>query len=75
MGHKKHRHGPGPIPPANRPKTGPERPIAENEEEIPQHQDNTGFAEQDPKRRLGNYEGAGEHAYVQPGGRNDANRE
>ena len=32
------------------------------------------FQEQDAKRRLGNFEGAGEHAYQQPGGKNDANR-
>ena len=29
---------------------------------------------QDEKRRLGNFEGAGEHSFQQPGGKNDANR-
>jgi hypothetical protein len=32
------------------------------------------FEEQDPKRRLGNFEGKGEHAFQQPGGKNDADR-
>jgi hypothetical protein len=31
------------------------------------------FQEQDPNRRLGDFEGAGEHSFQQPGGRNDAN--
>jgi hypothetical protein len=29
--------------------------------------------EQDPKRRLGDFTGTGEHSFQQPGGRNDAN--
>jgi hypothetical protein len=33
------------------------------------------FSEQDPKRRLGGYETAGEHAFKQPGGKNDADSE
>jgi len=36
--------------------------------------DTAGFHEQDAQRRLGNYEGAGEHSYVQPGGNHDADR-
>ena len=29
--------------------------------------------EQDPKRRIGDFTGTGEHSFQQPGGRNDAN--
>jgi len=31
-----------------------------------------GDEEQDPARRLGDYEGKGEHSFQQPGGRNDS---
>jgi hypothetical protein len=74
VAHKK-RHGPAPIPPENRPQGGPQDP--ENELLLDQaaEQDKdagAAFNEQDPKRRLGNYGGAGEHPFQQPGGRNDA---
>jgi hypothetical protein len=78
MGHKKHRHGPAPVPPGNQshigPATSPEQEANVHGEETI---DNTahsgaGFQEQDPQRRLGNFEGAGEHAMQQPGGRNDS---
>jgi hypothetical protein len=71
MAHKK-KHG-NPVPPANQPRAG-----APNDADASQ-QDNAGpnggapFQDQDAKRRLGNFEGAGEHAYQQPGGKNDAN--
>jgi len=71
MAHKKHRKGPAPVPPGNRPQGGPVKDI-ETPEETPKG--GAGFQEQDPKRRLGNFTGAGEHAYQQPGGSNDANR-
>ena len=32
----------------------------------------TSAQEQDPKRRLGDFTGKGEHSFQQPGGRNDA---
>jgi hypothetical protein len=74
MGHKKkHVH---PVPPANRPQTGPPDEQAEVQPR-PRNEQGTGneggFQEQDPKRRLGDFTGAGEHSFQQPGGRNDAN--
>ncbi len=72
MSHK--HHAPGPVPPGNRPATpfggGPHS----DPSEAPTDQDGTGFQEQDPKRRLGGFEGRGEHAIQQPGGKNDAHR-
>jgi len=66
---QKHPHNPAPVPPGNRPHTGPAT------DEAPPEQDGgptNAAQEQDPKRRLGNYEGAGEAPYRQPGGLNDS---
>ncbi len=71
MAHKK-RHT-NPVPPDNQPAAGP--PVASGEQ-IPDAAHAGGGApaqEQDPKRRIGGYVGAGEHSFHQPGGRNDAN--
>ena len=69
----KKNHAPGPVPPENRshagPNAGEDKPVGDESED----QTDTGFNEQDPKRRLGNFTGAGEAAFKQPGGRNDAN--
>ncbi len=65
MAHKK-KHS-GPVPPGNQSPIGPGSP---QEEQQAQTQ---GGQEQDAKRRLGDYTGAGEHSYQQPGGLNDAN--
>jgi len=73
MAHHKKRHGPGPVPPANRPQTGPPVPEAETEQGQQEAGNEGGFQEQDPKRRIGNFTGAGEQSYKQPGGLNDAN--
>jgi len=73
MAHHKKKPGPAPIPEGNRPHNGP----AGDEADAKAAQGGTTGAplnEQDPKRRLGNFEGAGEHAFQQPGGKNDANR-
>lgn len=60
------------MPPGNQPQAGP--PVTD--EELPEggQQGATGapFQEQDAKRRLGDFESAGEHSFVQPGGNNDA---
>jgi hypothetical protein len=71
-------HAPGPVPPGNRPHVGPAAPLPELDETG----DTTinggggaGFNEQDPDRRLGNYQTAGEHSFVQPGGKNDADHQ
>jgi hypothetical protein len=70
---KKHRGGPGPIPPGNRPQSGPPTPTREDENEAASRkaEGGAGFEEQDPKRRLGDYGGAGEHPRQQPGRLND----
>src|SRR5689334_18740688 len=69
MGHKKTRHGAGPVPPANQSHIGPGTPggaNVANEKPDDKSANTAGFHEQDAQRRLGNYEGAGEHSYVQP---------
>jgi hypothetical protein len=67
-------HAPGPVPPGNRPATPfNDRPDMDPTEE-PTNQDGTGFQEEDPKRRLGDFTGKGEHSIQQPGGKNDSDR-
>ena len=71
-------HQPGPVPPANRPHVGPDAgagPPLEDETAPDQDSQGAAFAEQDPQRRLGNFETAGEHAFQQPGGKNDAQKD
>jgi hypothetical protein len=68
---QKKRHGPAPVPPGNQPQRGP-APAETDAEQRPEDEGMPG-QEQDPKRRLGNYGGTGEHPYQQPGGLNDAN--
>jgi hypothetical protein len=69
MAHKK-RHS-APVPPGNKEKTGPASaggaPAPKGTAEVSSAQ------EQDPKRRLGDFEGKGEHSLQEPGGKNDAN--
>lgn len=72
---KKRNHSMAPVPPGNRPAGGPGgRPRADDEAEADNPTPGTGFPEEDPKRRLGDHTGAGEHAIQQPGGKNDADR-
>jgi len=73
MGRKK-SHFPAPIPPGNQPRGGPQTDDRREEDQPapPQTADEGSFEEQDPKRRQGDFTGAGEHPYVQPGGLNDA---
>jgi hypothetical protein len=69
--HKKHP-GPAPVPPGNRPQGAPADVTAESQEpDRHQPTDGAGFGEQDPQRRLGGFEGAGEHSRQQPGRAND----
>ena len=70
-------HKPGPVPPGNQPKSGPGfDPTAEPDADNPdQASEGAPFSEQDPKRRLGGYETEGEHSIVQPGGKNDAQKD
>lgn len=68
---KKHHGGPAPVPPGNRPGgNAPDGPSDEGRTGPPED-DGTGFHEQDPQRRLGGFEGAGEHSRVQPSPLND----
>jgi hypothetical protein len=69
MAHRKKHNAP--VPPGNRPQRGPADDKAQDAaQDAPE---GAPFTDQDPKRRLGNYGGAGEHPYQQPGGLNDAN--
>ena len=71
---KKHQGGPAPVPPANRPHFGPAVGPDKGEADEVQLQnpnEGAGFGEQDPQRRLGNFETAGEHSRQQPGALND----
>jgi hypothetical protein len=69
MAHKK-QHG-GPVPPGNQSQAGPAdvtgKSAKKGAAEVASAQ------EQDPKRRLGDFEGKGEHSMQEPGGKNDAN--
>lgn len=67
---RKHKNA-GPIPKGNRTQFGPHRPV---EDETQQEQAGAPPSEQDPKRRLGELAGAGEHAIEQPGGKQGPNR-
>ena len=69
----KKKHAPHPLPPGNRTTFGPETGLVDDDAAAPSD-GGASFSEQDPKRRLGGYETAGEHAFVQPGGKNDAQR-
>lgn len=70
MAHKK-KHGPPPVPPANRPKKGPADPGNSAALEETGAGGGAPFQEHDPKRRLGDFEGAGEHPRQQPTPLND----
>jgi len=65
MAHNK-KHG-GPIPQDNQSKAGPASKADMSRQARGGVESEAPFQDQDPKRRLGNFEGAGEHAYQQPG--------
>jgi hypothetical protein len=73
---KKHHGGPAPVPPGNRPHAGPPGTSVENVGGSDPDATDTGasFQDQDPQRRLGGYETAGEHSRQQPGPLNDGGR-
>jgi hypothetical protein len=65
----KHKGGPAPVPPGNRPQGAPaDAPGTEADQEASA---GAPFREQDPERRLGGYGGTGEHPRQQPGRSND----
>jgi len=67
---RKHKGGPAPIPPGNQPHAGTTKPIPEHVQAMPH---GPKPAEQDVKRRLGNYTTAGEHSIEQPKGKQGPN--
>ena len=73
MAHKKKFAGH--VPPANQSKMGPSAPAAAaTKKAAAAHGQAEGPQAQDPKRRLGDFEGAGEHARQQPTRLNDGNQ-
>jgi hypothetical protein len=70
MAHKK-RHGPPPVPPANRPAAGPPGDVNATAEGARGAGGGAPLQEHDPKRRVGGFEGAGEHPRQQPSSLND----
>jgi hypothetical protein len=70
MAHMK-RHGPGPVPPGNRPSAGPARSENVAQQGNAEAGGGAPLQEHDPKQRIGGFEGAGEHARQQPSQIND----
>jgi hypothetical protein len=71
MSHHKSRHGPAPVPPANLPKSGPTSGADEAENVQAHAGGKMPFQEQDPQRRIGDYEQRAEHSRQQPTQLND----
>ncbi len=69
---KNHHGGPAPVPPGNRPQAGPGGTGMKGKELDPDTGES--FQQQDPQRRLGGFETAGEHARQQPEPLNDGDR-
>ncbi len=69
MAHKK-MHSP-PVPPDNLPQAGPPGAADVSGPQSVTGSEVASSQAQDPKRRLGNFEGAGEHARQQPSPLND----
>ena len=67
---KNHHGGPAPVPPGNRPQTGPAKPFSTPETPA-DAAEGASFQEQDVRRRLGDYSGTGEHPRQQPTPVND----
>ncbi len=69
---KKHHGGPAPVPPGNRPQSGPAPAPGTDDAQQPENApDGAPLSDQDEKRRLGGYQTAGEHAIQQPSKLND----
>ena len=68
MAHKK-KHG-APVPPGNQSHSGP---ASGTDEPAIKGAEVSSAQEQDPKRRLGDFEGKGEHSMQEPDGKNGAN--
>jgi hypothetical protein len=72
---RKKKHNPGTVPPGNQPQSGfsLEKPELADRGKARAPQ-SPGAQEEDPKRRLGDYTGTGEHARQQPGPLNDGGK-
>ena len=68
MAHKK-KHG-APVPPGNQSQSGS---TAATDKSANKAAEVSSAQEQDPKRRLGDFEGKAEHSMQEPGGKNGAN--
>ena len=70
---KKHHSGPAPVPPGNRPQSGPPSGAPGDADAAPPDDAHNGdeFNDQDGKRRLGDYRTAGEAPIQQPSALND----
>jgi len=69
MAHHKKTHG-HPVPPGNQPQAGPQEAGGIGQQDL-EAGAGAPFQDQDPKRRLGGFESAGEHARQQPSQIND----
>jgi len=75
---KKHKGNPVPVPQANQTSAGPQnQPSAAPQKRVLPAKSSCArgapASAQDPKRRLGNFQTAGEHAIEQPDGKQGAN--
>jgi hypothetical protein len=69
MAHHKKTHS-HPVPPGNQPQAGPPDAAGAGQQNLGGG-GGAPFQDQDPKRRLGDFESAGEHSRQQPGQLND----
>ncbi len=69
MSHHRKRHGPAPVPSENQPQAGP--PATTKAAGHAHAGGGAPFQDQDTKRRLGDFDGAGEHALQEPSASND----
>lgn len=72
----KKNHNPGPVPAGNRPKAGTSFEESNQDEsgQTAAPQNEAGWQEEDPKGRMGDYTGKGDHARQQPGPKNDGGK-
>ncbi len=68
---RKHHGGPAPIPPGNKPHMGAAGTDREDQQSPHDVNEESAFQEHDPKRRLGDFTGTGEHSRQEPGRLND----
>lgn len=71
---KKHKGGPAPAPPNNRPHSGPVDESGVSPIDDANTHPEERFQEQDPKRRMGDFTQTGEHSLQEPGQLNDGDR-